>query len=395
MPMLGSAAGIDGGAIFQIVAVESLGLDPRAIGVAFSLGVLSVPFQLAAARLPLWRARLHLQLFFALLAVQCWVLAALVAGDVAGGGVATVALGVTVVAEISLSVLYAPSWQPLLRFALSSAQRQSVNSRARAVGGAIVAVTVLLFGTVGDTPRAVLLVVVGAVAAVLMATVRTVPVPERPMTITDSGLAVPSAKPGALPAGMTPIYLALALVGLTATWPLFLIYLREVLWPSANLGALGAVQLTGALVAAATWRTTDADPALRGLRASGVVVAATVAIAAISAPVTGPVEAIVCVAAFAAGAAATTTVLLALMERAHQTIDNDTSVRALTVLDVVASTSMQVGLLAGGFLVAASEDRTDWLLDPYLLYLMAGGLAVVAALGTMRRTAPADVAGRL
>ena len=394
MPTLKSAVGVDGGAMFQIIAVESLGLDPRAIGVAFSLGVLSVPLQLAAARLPLWRARVHLQIFFALLAVQCVVLAGLVAADVTGGGVAMIALGVTVVAEISLSVLYAPSWQPLLRFALGSKDRQSVNSRVRAVGNATVVVAVLLVGTVNDAMRAALLVLVGAAAVALIATARGLPVPERPV-VADVGQAAPPAKPRPLPPGMRPIYLTQALVGLAATWPLFLVYLREVLWPSANLGALGAVQLGGALFAAATWRTTTADPATRALWASGVVVAATVAMVAIRAPVTGPVESIVCVAAFAAASAAVTTVLLALTERAHQTIDNDTSVRALTVLDVVESTSLQVGLLAGGFLVAASADRTDWTVDPYLLYLMAGAVAVVAALATLRRAAAAGVTRRL
>jgi hypothetical protein len=54
MPALKSAVGIDGGAIFQILAAEDLGLDPRAIGIAFAMGVVSVPIQLLAARLPLW-----------------------------------------------------------------------------------------------------------------------------------------------------------------------------------------------------------------------------------------------------------------------------------------------------------------------------------------------------
>jgi hypothetical protein len=61
MPALKSATGIDGGAIFQILAAEDLGLDSRAIGIAFAMGVLSLPVQLIAARLPLSRARQHLQ----------------------------------------------------------------------------------------------------------------------------------------------------------------------------------------------------------------------------------------------------------------------------------------------------------------------------------------------
>ena len=139
MPTLGSALGIDGGAIFQIVAVENLGLDPTTIGVAFALGMLSVPVQILAARLPLWRARRNLQLFLVVAALECAVLALLVGLGVVGGGFALIALGVTVMAEISLSVLYAPSWQPLLNYGLTSRERQSVNSRGRAAGGLIVA----------------------------------------------------------------------------------------------------------------------------------------------------------------------------------------------------------------------------------------------------------------
>ncbi len=74
------------------------------MGVAFGLGVLSVPVEIWAARLPLWRARRNLRTFLMAAAAQVWVLAVLVAsGD--GSGVAGLALAVTVVAEISLSVL--------------------------------------------------------------------------------------------------------------------------------------------------------------------------------------------------------------------------------------------------------------------------------------------------
>ena len=41
---------------------------------------------------------------------------------------------------------------------------------------------------------------------------------------------------------------------------------------------------------------------------------------------------------------------LALLEVAHGSVDERSSVRAFTLLDVVASTSLQIGLLAGGLL---------------------------------------------
>lgn len=383
MPTLSSALGIDGGAIFQIVAVESLGLDPRAIGIAFGMGTLSIPVQLAAARLPLWRARRNLQLYLGLAGIGCGVLATLVAMDVAGETVATVALGVTVLAEINVSVLYAPAWQPLLQFALTSEERQRVNSRGRAAGGLVVAATLIVFGAVGDGVRTLLLALIGTVAVVLASTARRLPAPARPLEA-DLEQAAPAHR-RALPPVMTSIYLTLSLTGLAATWPLFLVYAREALWPTVNLGVLGAVQLAGSLLAAATWRTTHADPTPRAVRAGLVLVGAALALAAVRAPVTNRVEEVATIAAFATAAAATATIMMALLERAHHEIDNETSVKAFTILDVVASTSLQTGLLLGGFLVSASVGRAGWLLDPYRIYVLAGATAVCVALAVLAR----------
>src|SRR5215213_2800753 len=83
MPTLKSAIGIDGGAVFQLLAIEDLRLSPTQIGVAFGLGVLSLPVQVWAARIPLSRARRNLRIFLILSAAQAWLLAALVA---AGAG---------------------------------------------------------------------------------------------------------------------------------------------------------------------------------------------------------------------------------------------------------------------------------------------------------------------
>lgn len=55
------------------------------------------------------------------------------------------------------------------------------------------------------------------------------------------------------------------------------------------------------------------------------------------------------------------------------------------MFDVVESTSFQVGLAAAGLLVAASVD-SDWIVDPYRLYLLAGSVAVAATVRLSLRT---------
>ncbi|MGK5532100.1 hypothetical protein [Streptomyces sp. URMC 129] len=380
MPTLGSALGLDGGAIFQIAAVEDLSLDPGIIGLAFALGVLSVPVQVLAARLPLWRAGRNLRLFLLIAALECAVLALLVGLDVVGGGFALIALGVTVAAEINLSVLYAPSWQPLLNYGLASQGRQRVNSWGRAAGGLIVASAVVLFGSAGPVLRTAMFAVVGAVALLLAVAARGIPAPDRPVE-RDLGASFLEDRPKLSPT-MRRIYLILGVAGLATAWPLFLVYADKVLWPGANLGVLGAVQLGGSLLAAASWRSSDTNLGRYGWQAGLVLLAATVALAVVRAPVEGTAEQVVTVVALAVASAANLTILLAMLERAHGDIDEATSVRALTLLDVVASTSLQVGLFIGGLLVSASIDRADWPLDPYRIWLVAGTAAVAMGLAS-------------
>lgn len=71
-PVLCSTVGIDGGAIFQIIAIQNLGISAAALGISFGFGVVSVPFQLAAARMLLRRARPNLQWFLIVAGLQAW-----------------------------------------------------------------------------------------------------------------------------------------------------------------------------------------------------------------------------------------------------------------------------------------------------------------------------------
>ncbi len=380
MPVLGSALGIDGGAIFQIFASDDLGLGPTAIGVAFGLGVLSVPVQIWAARMPLWRARRNLRTFLMAAAAQVWVLAVLVAsGD--GSGVAGLALAVTVVAEISLSVLYATAWQPLMSYTLSAVERQQLNTRVRAIGGGLVAVSVLVFAALGQTARVGFLTMVGLVAVWLAVGLRRIAAPDRPDLAAASAASLPDKH--RVPTPMRWIYLVFALVGL-ASWPLLLLYVHLVLWPTANLGVVGALQVSGTLAASLAWRPTDLDVTARA-RAGGVaLVAAGAGLAGLRLPIETRAEMAAVLSLVVVAAAATTTIRIALLELAHRSIDESSSVRVFTLLDVVGSTSLQLGLFVGGLLVASSSDASNWVVDPYRIYLVAGALAALAAIVKLR-----------
>ncbi|HEY8543962.1 MAG TPA: hypothetical protein VIL36_02900, partial [Acidimicrobiales bacterium] len=174
------AIGVDGAASFQIVAVEDLGIDARTLGIGLGCGVLSVPLQLWAARIPLWQARRNLQIYLVVTGALAWALATLVVFAPPASPWATAALGIAVTAEIVLSVLYATAWQPLLSYALTSQQRQRLASWGRAASSALLALTLVAFGSTTTAGRVALLVAMGAVAAGLAVLIRPVPAPPRP-----------------------------------------------------------------------------------------------------------------------------------------------------------------------------------------------------------------------
>jgi hypothetical protein len=376
VPTVTSSLGIDGGAIFQIVATRNLGLSARALGIAFGLGVVSVPVQLLAARLPLWRARRNLRLYLSLIALQCAALGLLVATIDAGDRLAVIALAITVLAEVNLSVLYATSWHPLMRVSLSPEGRQRVSSRGGALSGATKALAALLVGVIAGRARAGFYAVFACIAVFLALALR--PVPDPPVT------PAPSPDDARIPAAMRPLYLATSLLAAGA-WPLFIVYVDKVLWPTINLGLVAAVQLSGSLLASALWRATTADLAVRARWAAAASTAAVVALALIDAPVNGSLEQLVFFAATAGAAAATSTMFLTMLELAHRAIDAHSAVRAMTVFDIVASTAMQAGMLAGGFLIAASGGGR---FDVYRLYLVVVSAAVLTTLAPRRPARP-------
>ncbi len=376
-PLIGASVGIDGGAIFQILAVENLGLSAAAIGLAFGLGVVSVPIQLYASRFPIERARRNVQISLVLAALQAWVLAVLV-GIGATGGWAAVALGVTVTAEISLSVFYATAWQPLLASGLDTRGRQRLNSTWPAVSRGVLAGAVVLFAALDSTGRSVLLVVVGAlsiaVAIGLNAIAAPRPAPPAPVSVSTSRASHTALAPA------TRIALVVFAVVNVGAVPLWLVYLDKVLWPTVNLGAIAAVQTIASMAALLAWRPTEGDVTRRALVASIATLAAAASIALLDGPIDSGSQQVVVVAATALVAGGTTTVRIAMLEAAHRVVRPANTVRAFTLIDVVASTSLQAGLLVGGLLITASTGPGAWLTDPYRAFVVITSAMTIPAI---------------
>lgn len=374
VPLLGAALGIDGGPIFQIIAVENLGLSPAAIGTAFGLGLLSLPLQLWAARLPLARARRNVQLFLVIAAVQSWTLAALVGFRVTGRAAST-ALVITVTAEIALSVLFATAWQPLLSSRLRPSDRQRVNTLWPATARGLLAGSLVVFSALTGDGRAWFLVLVGVLplaAAVALRSVKPLAPAETGTEPEPSKLAVTTASVS-VPAAMRMVLLVFGALNLGAL-PLWLVYLDEVLWPTANLGVVGALQTVASVTALLAWRPTEGTLTNRAQVAAGVTLLGSVGLLVVNAPVTTPAAEAVVLVVTVLMAAGVTTVRIAMLESAHRIVTEATSVRSFTLLDVVASSSLQLGLFVGGLLIAASTPGS---IDVYRAFVIATTVVAV------------------
>jgi hypothetical protein len=386
-PLVGASLGIDGGPIFQILAVENLGLSAAAIGLAFGLGVVSLPIQLYASRLPIERARSNVQIFLVLAALQAWVLAVLV-GIGATGGLAAVALGVTVTAEISLSVLYATAWQPLLASSLDTYGRQRLNSTWPAVARGVLAGAVVLFAALDSAGRSVFLAVIGALSIATAIGLNAIAAP-RPAPPTAEATTASRKSATALAPATRIALVVFAAVNIGAI-PLWLVYLDKVLWPSANLGAIAAVQTVAAMAALLGWRSTGGDVTRRALVAAIATLAAAAGIAFLDGPIDSSAEQAVVVVATALVAGGTTTVRIAMLEAADRVVRPANTVRAFTLIDVVASTSLQAGLLVSGLLITASTGAAVGLTDPYRAFVVITSAATIPAIVWFRRRSSED-----
>jgi hypothetical protein len=151
--------------------------------------------------------------------------------------------------------------------------------------------------------------------------------------------------------------------------PLWLVYLDAVLWPTANLGVIAAAQTVAAMATLLAWKSTDGEVTGRALAAAVVTLAAVGSIVALDGPIRSGIEQALTVTATVAMAGGVTIMRLAMLEATHRVVTPANTVRAFTLLDVVASTSLQAGLLVSGFLITASTDTSTWFTDPYRAFI--------------------------
>ncbi len=376
-PLAGASLGVGGGQIFQILAIDNLGLSATAIGIAFGLGVVSLPIQIYAARIPIERARRNLQIFFVFAALQAWLLAVLVGIGVTGG-FAAVALGVTVTAEISVSVHFATAWQPLLASGLDTQGRQQLNSTWPALARGVLAGAVFLFAFLDSGGRSLFLVVIGALAIATAIGLNSID-PPSPAPPSEPESTTSSKSGTALAPATRLVLVVFAAINIGAL-PLWLVYLNEVLWPTVNLGAIGAVQIVASAAALLAWKSTDGDVTGRALIAAVVTLAAAASIVMLDGPIGSGVQQAIVVAATAVMAGGITTARLAMVEATHRVITPANTVRVFTLLDVVASTSLQAGLLISGFLITASATTETSLTDPYRAFVLVTTATAVPAI---------------
>ncbi len=377
-PVVGFSLGVDGGEVFQIIAVDTLLIGPGAIGTALGLGTLSVPLQVWAARIPLHRARHNIRLFIWSMGVMALVAAMVVWLAEPGSLVAQIVLPMTILAELSVSILYATSMQPLIGYTMSSAQRQNVLSRTGAMSSVAVFLLVLVVGQVGSSVQAALLAAMGLTSLALGWSLRVLPAP--PDDVEES------AQSGGPSRSLLLIYLLFVGSGL-AGLPLVLTYVALVMWPTGNLGVVGAALAAGSIIAPLLWR--DVGSQLNTVLVGAALAAAASVVAFVLLP--NPVGsdgwpvALLMVAVLAV--ASVSVFRIASMEFVHRQVDTSSLVRVMTLLDVVGSTTSQLGLFAAGMLIEASwSGRFDIgpeQLDPYRLWLLLASAVMVVCTLTL------------
>ncbi|MGB3761625.1 MAG: hypothetical protein WA966_00265 [Ornithinimicrobium sp.] len=374
-PALTAAVGIDGGAIFQILATENLGLSSAAIGAAFGLGLLSLPLQLWAARMPLRLAKRNLQLFLVLAAIQSGLLAWLLAVG-ATDGLASTALVVTVTAEVAVSVLFATAWQPLLSTRASTRDRQRINAGWTALGRGLLAGALVVFSAVDVAGRSLVLLALSIVAIGVAVNLG---------RVTTAGInhhQAPTPTSDTPPQPLTPAMrwiLASFIVINFGALPLWLVYLSEVIWPTVDLGMIGAIQTIAVVAALLAWRTTEGDVGIRAMVGVLMILGGSACLLTIGQTAESRTEHTAVLVVTVTMTFGMMYASLALLEMTHRLVgQQDRVVRIFTLIDVVDSSSLQMGLFLGGLLVTWSARTTT--ATPYGTFVAAMSLLAAAVM---------------
>jgi hypothetical protein len=107
--------------------------------------------------------------------------------------------------------------------------------------------------------------------------------------------------------------------------PLFLVYLRTVLLPTANLGIVAEAQLGGSLGASLTWRASDRAPIGRARFGVGLLLISALTLCALRAPVAAAIEVAAVLMIAAASGVALTTTSQSIMEMMHRNVNDEFS----------------------------------------------------------------------
>jgi hypothetical protein len=324
--------------------------------------------KLWATQIPLRLARRHLTMYVAVMSALCALMAWLIGTPISPSFVIVTAVLIAVSAEVAVSVLWATSWQPALSSSVTPRFRQWLNAQARAANGLISIVIVVIIGSLGDAGRTTALVLIGLTGMAMLPVVRGLPILVDGSNGQHSALTSDSQMVSVARSGPRALYGAMALAAIPA-WPFFITYAATSFWPSVNIGLIGAMVTVGPLLTAMAWRPTTRLLA-RAQAGTTILLCCALALSVIPRPVSGMASAIAVIVVVVVAGASGAAIRLSLLEVAHSLSTFQNSVRVLTMVDVVGSTSSQLGFLAAGYLIGLSTDST-WLVDPFNLSLIA------------------------
>ena len=260
----------------------------------------------------------------------------------------------------------------------------------------VLAGAVVLFAALDSGGRSLFLVIIGAFAIATAVGLNAIdpppPAPSTPSSASESATSTRSAKSATALAPATRIVLVVFAAINIGAIPLWLVYLNKVLWPTVNLGAIAAVQTLASVAALLAWKSTDGDVTRRALIAAAVTLTAAASIVALDGPIGSSAQQAIVVAATAAMAGGATTARIAMVEATHRVVTPANTVRVFTLLDVVASTSLQAGLLVSGFLITASANTETSLTDPYRVFVLISAATAVPAILWFKETSAPNAA---